>query len=73
MINNKKQKNVMLSILLMLLFSYPIITIFNKVGFVKYVPVLYLYVAVVWVFALLLLFISAEVKPFKKTKKNEDG
>lgn len=72
MVNNKKQKNVMLSILLMLLFSYPIITIFNRVSFVYHIPVLYLYIAIVWLFALILLFISAEVKPSQKIKTNKD-
>lgn len=72
MINNRKQKNVMLSILLMLLFSYPIITIFNKINFVYHIPVLYLYIAIVWLFALVLLFISAEVKPATKAKRTKD-
>lgn len=58
----------MLSILLMLLFSYPIITIFNKVSFIFHIPILYFYIALVWVFALILLFISAEVKPLSKDK-----
>jgi len=72
MINNKKQKNITLSFLLMLLFCYPIFTIFNKKTFIGNIPILYIYIAVSWLVALIFLIISAEAKPFKKHQKNKN-
>jgi hypothetical protein len=69
MVNNRKQKNILLAVLLLLLFSFPIISIANKSTLVGGIPRLYLYVGLVWFISLILLVILAERKPFNKIKK----
>ena len=67
--NNKRQKNVALFILLLLLFCYPIFSIFN-INYTFYnIPVLYVYIGIVWLLAIISLFISAELKPIRKSRK----
>lgn len=69
MVNNKKQKNMLLVALLFILLCYPIFSIFNKFKFIAGIPMLYVYVFVAWVIAIVLLVISAEAKPIQKIKK----
>jgi len=61
-----KQKLTLFSVLLLLLFTYPVISIVNKVSFVAGIPVLFLYVFIVWIIAIIILFRVADRKP-KKT------
>jgi hypothetical protein len=70
--NKKTQKNGILSILLLILFCYPIFSIFNKPKLLHHIPVLYIYIGMVWIIALVFLAISAEVKPIKRNKKIKD-
>ena len=70
--NNKAQKNLILSILLLILFCYPIFSIFNKPQTLHNFPVLYIYLGSVWIIAILFLLISAEIKASSKPKKNKD-
>jgi len=72
MVNNRKQKNIILSIIMLILFCYPIFTIFNKQKLVGTIPLLYVYIAVAWIIALFLLIIAAEAKPTNKVKKLKD-
>lgn len=57
---------------MLLAFCYPIFTIFNKPKLVGNFPLLYLYVAVVWLVSLLFLVISSEIRPYKKNQKSKD-
>jgi len=61
-----KQKLSLFSILLLLLFTYPVISIVNKAVFVTGIPVLFLYVFIVWIIAIIILYCLADRKP-KKT------
>lgn len=70
--NNKAQKNLILGILLLILFCYPIFSIFNKPQTLYRFPILYIYLGVVWIIAIIFLLISAEVKASSKPKKNKD-
>lgn len=69
MINNKKQKNVLLAALLVIMLCYPIFSIFNKVSLVAGIPLLFLYIFIGWMIAIILLIISAEAKPIQKIRK----
>jgi hypothetical protein len=73
MVNNKKQKNILLAALLFILLCYPVFSIFNKVKFIVGIPMLYVYIFVAWVIAIVLLIVSVEAKPIQKIKntKNE--
>lgn len=62
----------MLSILMMLLFCYPILTIVNRNEFVGSFPLLYIYIGVVWLVSLIMLVIAAEAKPFQRIKRYKD-
>jgi hypothetical protein len=72
MVNNRKQKNIILSIIMLLAFCYPIFTIFNKPKFIGNIPLLYIYVIIAWLLAIILLVISSEIKPSKKLQKGKD-
>lgn len=71
MINNRKQKNTLLGCLILMLFSYPILGIFNHAKTVDHVPVLYLYISIIWCLSLVMLIIAAEAKPFQKIKRKK--
>jgi Ca2+/Na+ antiporter len=60
-----KQKLTLFSILLIFLFTYPIISIANRVSFVAGIPVLFLYVFIVWIIAIVVLYRLADRKPKK--------
>jgi len=61
-----KQKLTLFSILLLLIFTYPVISIANKVSFIAGIPVLFLYVFIAWIIAIIILYRLADRKP-KKT------
>jgi len=63
-----KQKLTLFSILLLLLFTYPVISIVNKVLFVAGIPVLFLYIFIVWIIAIVILYRLAD----RKTKKADE-
>lgn len=48
----------MIACLLLLFLSYPLISIFNRPVFVAGIPLLYLYVFVVWIAAVVMLALS---------------
>jgi len=54
---NKRQKLILLSILLLLIFSYPLISIANRPLMVARFPLLYLYIFGAWFITIILLFI----------------
>lgn len=65
---NKRQKFTLISILLFLLLSFPILSAANKIAYWFHIPSLYVYLFLVWGFAILLLYITAESKPGIKNK-----
>jgi hypothetical protein len=54
--NFKHQKLILLSILLLVLLSYPFISIANKSTLIFGFPVLYLYIFIVWFITIVILF-----------------
>jgi hypothetical protein len=60
-----KQKLVFISILLLIVFAYPFITVANKSGLVGGFPLLFLYIFIAWSIAILLLFLVADGKQKK--------
>lgn len=58
----KRQKLILTGILLMLLFTYPVITVASKKVTVWGVPLLYLYVLLVWVIGIIVLYTIAGTK-----------
>ena len=56
----KRQKLILLSILLLLLLSYPFITVANKMQLVGGFPVLYLYIFGVWIAAIIAMYLVTD-------------
>ncbi|MCU0441323.1 MAG: hypothetical protein MUE96_02920 [Bacteroidia bacterium] len=67
--SNKRQKNTALFIALSLLFGYPLLSIVNTQNTIGHIPVLFVYIAIVWVVSIILLYVAAEIKPFRKSSK----
>ncbi len=65
----KKQQFALLAIFLLVVFSYPILSIANKPTTIAGFPLLYAYIFSVWLTAILLLLFIAE----KKGPKNKSG
>jgi hypothetical protein len=53
---DKNQKLILFSIMLLLLLSYPMITVANKVALAYGFPVLYLYIFIVWITAIVVTY-----------------
>lgn len=54
--NQKRQKLILLSIFLLVLVSYPLITIVNKPLLIAGIPLLYLYIFFVWAAVIFTIF-----------------
>jgi Na+/H+ antiporter NhaC len=65
---SKRQKLILISILLFIAFTYPIISIANKAQLVADIPVLFLYILIVWIIAIIVMYRLAE----RKQKKTDD-
>jgi 4-hydroxybenzoate polyprenyltransferase len=61
----KRQKLILVSILLMIAFTYPIISIANRSHLVAGIPVLFLYIFIVWIIAIIVLYRLADAKQKK--------
>lgn len=66
--NVKRQKLILTSILLMGLFTYPVISIANKGVMVAGIPLLFLYVLLVWIIAII---VFASITNTKQRKEDE--
>lgn len=62
----KQQKLNLLAITLVLLLSYPLISIFDKNKLIGGIPVLFLYIFMVWVSVIVLVYIITEIKRRRK-------
>lgn len=65
----KRQQFVTISVILLLVFVFPLISIANKSAMTGGIPGLYLYLFVVWLGAIGLLWLTAE----RKGHKNNPG
>jgi hypothetical protein len=66
--NLKRQKLILGSLLLLVLLSYPLISIFNKPVLAGGFPILYLYIFGVWITTIIILYRVSD----KKEKKNHE-
>ena len=67
--NFKNQKLIFLSILLVVLFTYPLISLANRLQFFAGIPVLYSYIFIVWITAIITLYRMTDIKS-KKTDES---
>ena len=61
----KQQKLTLFSVLLLVLFTYPLISIANRAALDFGIPVLFLYILIVWIIAIIVLYRIAERKQKK--------
>jgi len=61
----KQQKLTLFSVLLLILFTYPFASIANKAVLAAGIPVLFLYIFIVWIVAIIVLYRLAERKQKK--------
>jgi hypothetical protein len=61
----KQQKLKLFSVLLFILFTYPLISLANRAAKVAGIPVLFLYIFMVWMLAIVILYRTAEGKKNK--------
>jgi hypothetical protein len=61
----KQQKLTLFSVLLLVLFTYPVVSIANRSAMAAGIPVLFLYIFIVWIIAIIVLYRIAERKQKK--------
>jgi uncharacterized membrane protein len=66
----KEQKLIFISILFLILFNFPMLSIFNVEGSVNGIPTMYMYVFLVWTLFIVIIF-SVLRKEGKENKKDE--
>ena len=66
----KEQKLIFISILFLILFNFPILSIFNMGGNVNGIPTLYMYGFMVWILYIVVIFRVLR-KEGKEGKKDE--
>ncbi|HLO69681.1 MAG TPA: hypothetical protein VK167_02350 [Flavipsychrobacter sp.] len=62
MTNTKRPKFILISLLMLLLFNYPLLSAANKLLYVGKMPLLFVYIATVWLLTIILLWITAAAK-----------
>lgn len=62
MTNTKRPKFILISLLMLLLFNYPLLSAANKLLYVGRMPLLFVYIATVWLLTIILLWITAAAK-----------
>ena len=65
---HKDQKLLIISCLFLVLFTFPVLSIFNSESSINGIPVLYLYIFSVWILSIITIFrvIKKESKEIKK-------
>jgi len=58
----KQQKLTLFSVLLLVLFTFPFISVANRAALFAGIPVLFLYILIVWIIAIVVLYRIAEGK-----------
>lgn len=71
MTDSKRPKYIIISVLMLLLFNYPLLSSANKLLYVGNIPVLYLYIAAVWLLTILLLYITVTSVDKQPGKQDE--
>jgi hypothetical protein len=66
----KEQKLIFISILFLILFNFPMLSIFNVEGSVNGIPTMYMYVFLVWILFIGIIF-SVLRKEGKESEKDE--
>ncbi|ULQ56164.1 hypothetical protein KJS94_16060 [Flavihumibacter rivuli] len=66
--NRKQQQYIILFVALLLLFNFPLLSIYNKASLVNKVPLLYRYVFLAWLASILLLFAITETRKEKERR-----
>lgn len=61
----KQQKLTLLSVLLLVLFTFPFISVANRSAMFSGIPVLFLYILIVWIITIVVLYRIAEGKQKK--------
>lgn len=61
----KQQKLTMFSLLLLVLFTFPFISVANRSALFAGIPVLFLYIFIVWIIAIIILYRITEGKQKK--------
>ncbi|MBK6381650.1 MAG: hypothetical protein IPO01_19365 [Chitinophagaceae bacterium] len=56
----KQQKLTLFSVLLLVLFTFPFISVANRVSMFAGIPVLFLYILIVWIITIIVLYRIAE-------------
>jgi hypothetical protein len=60
--NFKRQKLILFSVLLMTLFTYPVISLANRAATIRGIPMLFFYILIVWIIAIFILYRIADSK-----------
>jgi Ca2+/Na+ antiporter len=61
----KQQKLTLFSVLLLVLFTFPFVSVANRAAMFAGVPVLFLYILIVWIITIVVLYRIAEGKQKK--------
>lgn len=61
----KQQKLTLFSVLLLVLFTFPFVSVANRAALFAGVPVLFLYILIVWIITIVVLYRIAEGKQKK--------
>ena len=67
----KEQKLFFISILFMMLFSFPFVKMMNSDAFIIGIPQFYFYIFVIWLIAIFIIWFIADTRR-KKTTQNKD-
>jgi hypothetical protein len=68
----KEQRLLFLSILFMMLFSFPFAKMMNGTSIILGVPQLYFYIFVLWLLLIFLTWLIADSRLFKNKKKRDE-
>lgn len=66
----KEQKLIIISVLFLILFNFPILSIFNNGDSINGIPTLYVYVFSVWILFIVVIFNVMKKEP-KENQRNE--
>ncbi|CAH0995524.1 hypothetical protein EMA8858_01647 [Emticicia aquatica] len=67
----KQQKAIAITIFLICLLNFPILSLFNKAIFVLGIPLVYVYIFSVWIIGIIIIALIAESKNEVNTPENE--
>ena len=68
---DKRPRYILIAVLMILLFNYPLLSSANKPVLVGGIPQLYLYIVIVWPLSILLLYLTVISRNNKPDKQDE--